>query len=100
VKNQKNVLPIFVATRNFLFIWPTAMIRPKSQNFKIGHDGILSIGNFILMIKNNILLFQLPGNLQTTKKCAPYLRGNTEFPIYLKILLKLPDMSIIYQFVR
>jgi hypothetical protein len=31
------------------------MIRPKSQNYKIGHDGILSIGNFILMIKNNIL---------------------------------------------
>jgi hypothetical protein len=25
----------------------TAMIRPKSQNFKLGHDGILSIGNFI-----------------------------------------------------
>jgi hypothetical protein len=40
--------------------WPTAMIRPKSQNFKIGHDAILSIGNFILMIKNHILLFQLP----------------------------------------
>jgi hypothetical protein len=34
--------------------WPTAMIRPKSQNSKIGHDGILSIGNFILMIKNHI----------------------------------------------
>jgi hypothetical protein len=62
--------------------WPTAMIRPKSQNFKIGHDGILSIGNFILMIKNHILLFQLPGNWPTTKKCAPYFRGNTEFPIY------------------
>jgi hypothetical protein len=42
--------------------WPTAMIRPKSQNFKIGHYGILSIGNFILMIKNHILLFQLSGN--------------------------------------
>jgi hypothetical protein len=39
-----------------------AIIRPKSQNFKIGHDGILSIGYFILMIKNHILLFQLPGN--------------------------------------
>jgi hypothetical protein len=63
------------------------MIRPKSQNFKIGHDGILSIGNFILMIKNNILLFQLPGNLPTTKKCAPYFRGNTEFPIYFKHVL-------------
>jgi hypothetical protein len=48
------------------------MIRPESQNFKIWHDGILSIGNFILMIKNHILLFQLPGNWPTTKKCAPY----------------------------
>jgi hypothetical protein len=62
--------------------WPMAIIRPKSQNFKIGHDGILSIGNFILMIKNHILLFQLPGNWPTTKNCAPYFRGNTEFPIY------------------
>jgi hypothetical protein len=32
--------------------WPTAMIRPKSQNSNIGHYGILSIGNFILMMKN------------------------------------------------
>jgi hypothetical protein len=39
--------------------WPTAMIRPKSQNYKIGHDGILSIENSILVIKNHILLFQL-----------------------------------------
>jgi hypothetical protein len=38
------------------------MIQPKSQNYKIGHDGILSIGNFILVIKNQILLFQLTGN--------------------------------------
>jgi hypothetical protein len=42
---------------NFCLFWPTAMIRPKSQNFKLGHDGILSIGNFILMIKNHILFF-------------------------------------------
>jgi hypothetical protein len=44
--------------------WPMAMIRPKSQKFKIGHDDILSIGNFILMIKNHILLFQLPTDQQ------------------------------------
>jgi hypothetical protein len=60
-----------------------AMIRPKSQKFKIGYDGFLSIGNFILMIKNHILLFQLPGNSATTKKGVPYFRDNTEFPIYL-----------------
>jgi hypothetical protein len=46
---------------------PTAMIRPKSQNYKTGYDGILSIGNFLLVIKNQILLFQLPGNWPTTK---------------------------------
>jgi hypothetical protein len=76
------------------------MIRPKSQNFKIGHDGILSIGNFILMIKNHILLFRLPGNCPTTKKCAPYFRGNMEFPIYFNSELvflfldpKLPNKS-------
>jgi hypothetical protein len=67
--------------------WPTAIIRPKSLKFKIGHDGILPIGNFILMIKNHILLFQLPGNCPTTKKCAPYFRGNTEFPIYYRHIL-------------
>jgi hypothetical protein len=33
------------------------MIRPKSQNYKIGHDGILSIGNFILVIKKTYFTF-------------------------------------------
>jgi hypothetical protein len=78
--------------------WPTAMIWPKSQNYKIGHDCILSIGNFILVIKNHILLFQLPGNCPTTKKCAPYFRGNMEFPIYLRIKIpywNLPLLRII-----
>jgi hypothetical protein len=65
--------------------WPMAIIRPKSQNIKKGHDGILSIGNIILIIKNQILLFQLPGNWPTTKKCAPYFRGDTEFPIYFPL---------------
>jgi hypothetical protein len=62
--------------------WPTAMIRPKSQNFKIGHDGILSIGNFILMIKNHILIFNCPVTDQQPKNVLP-ICGNTEFPIYL-----------------
>jgi hypothetical protein len=34
------------------------------------------------MINNHFALFQLPGNLLNTKKCAPYFRGNTQFPIY------------------
>jgi hypothetical protein len=36
----------------------------------------------MLMINNHFTLFQLPGNFLKTKKCAPYFRGNTEFPIY------------------
>jgi hypothetical protein len=48
--------------------WPTAIIRPKSQNSNIKHDGILSIGNFMLMINNHFAKFQLPGNLLNTKK--------------------------------
>jgi hypothetical protein len=63
-----------------------AMIRPKSQTFNIGHDGIPSMGNFMLVSKNKIALqiFDLscPVNMSTTKKCAPYFRGNMEFPIY------------------
>jgi hypothetical protein len=35
-----------------------------------------------MKIKNHILLFQLPGSRPTTKKCAPFFRGNMEFPIY------------------
>jgi hypothetical protein len=52
---------------------------PKSN---IKYDGIPSIGNFMLMINNHFKLFQLPGNLSKTKKCAAYFRGNTQFPIY------------------
>jgi hypothetical protein len=43
----------------------------------------------MLMINNHFALFQLPGNLLKNKKCAPYFRGNTEFPIYLILLSKL-----------
>jgi hypothetical protein len=47
--------------------WPngTAIIRPKSRNSNIRRDGILSIGNFMLMINNHFALFQLPGILAT-----------------------------------
>jgi hypothetical protein len=59
------------------------MMMKKSKNFEFGtlrlithghnlaalfpnsnerHDGILSIGNFMLMIKNHFALFWLPGN--------------------------------------
>jgi hypothetical protein len=75
-------------TREFWFWgcqWPTAIMRPKSQNSNIRHDGILSVGNFMLMINNHFTLFQLPGILLKTKKCASYFRGNTQFPIILVI---------------
>jgi hypothetical protein len=36
----------------------------------------------MLMINIHFALFQRPRNLLKTKKCAPYFRGNTEFPIY------------------
>jgi hypothetical protein len=48
--------------------WPTAIIRPKSRNLNIRHGGVLSIGNFMLMINNHFVRFQLPGNLLKTKK--------------------------------
>jgi hypothetical protein len=60
----------------------TVACSSKSQFFNIRHDGILSIRNFMLMINNHFAIFQLPGNLLKTKKCAPYFRGNTQFPIY------------------
>jgi hypothetical protein len=44
---------------------------PENLNFEtwhIRHDGILSIGNFMLMINNHFARFQLPGNLLKTKK--------------------------------
>jgi hypothetical protein len=56
----------------------TAIIRPKSQNSNIRHDGILSVGNFMLMINNHFALFQLPGSLSKTKK--------SDFGIVLKCI--------------
>jgi hypothetical protein len=49
--------------------WPTTMIRPKSQNFKLGHDGILSIGT----------------------------RGNTEFPIFFYLSYFSCDANQIFE---
>jgi hypothetical protein len=39
----------------------------------------------MLMMNNHFALFQLPGNLLKTKKCALYFRGNTEFLIYFTL---------------
>jgi hypothetical protein len=47
--------------------WHMAIIRPKSQNSNIRHDGILSIWNFMLMINNHFARYQLPGYLLKTK---------------------------------
>jgi hypothetical protein len=58
-----------------------AMIRPKSQNTSMRHDGAISIRN---LVRNKAqLIISLFINRPTTKKCAPYFRGNMEFPFYL-----------------
>jgi hypothetical protein len=60
-----------------------AMIRSQvpSPKIQVCYDGALSIRNLIL---NKVqLIISLFVNWRTTKKCAPYIRGNTEFPIYL-----------------
>jgi hypothetical protein len=66
--------------------WPTAKIRPKSQNSNTRQNGILSIGNFMLMINFHFARFQLPGNLLKTKKCVPFFCSNTQFQFNLKDL--------------
>jgi hypothetical protein len=48
----------------------------------------------MLMINNHFTLFQLPGNLLKTKKCAPYFRGNTKFPIYFHFTIYLSIVEI------
>jgi hypothetical protein len=58
--------------------WPTAIIRPKSRNSNIRHDGILSIVNFMLMINSHFARFKLPGKLlKTQKMCSlfPWQHG-------------------------
>jgi hypothetical protein len=55
---------------------------PKFQNWAWWYSIDWKFHSFILMIKNHILLFQLPGNWPITKKCVLYSRGNPEFPIY------------------
>jgi hypothetical protein len=66
--------------------WPTAIIRPKSQNSNIRHDGILSIGNFMLMINNHFARFQLPGKLLKTKKmCSLFSWQHAIFFLFLSI---------------
>jgi hypothetical protein len=72
---------------------PTAIIRPKSQNSNIRHDGIPSIGNFMLMINNHFAWFQLPGKLLKTKKmCSlfPWQHGISYLLLsaYMKYIYK------------
>jgi hypothetical protein len=53
--------------------WPMmVIIRRKSLNLKKKHDGILSIGNFMLMIKNHIFYFySCPVTDQQPKNVLP-----------------------------
>jgi hypothetical protein len=60
-------------TQKFRF-WDLAIIWPKSQNSNIRHNGILSIGNFMLMINNHFALFQLHSYLSKIKKmCSLFI---------------------------
>jgi hypothetical protein len=58
--------------------WPWSGQSPKIQ---VWHDGALSIRKLIL--NKAQLIISLFVNWRKTKKCAPYFRGNMEFPIYL-----------------
>jgi hypothetical protein len=55
-----------------------SLIRPKSQIPNIRHDGTLSIGNFMLMMKNQRILNLSP----CTQKMCFFLSWYTEFPVY------------------
>jgi hypothetical protein len=57
--------------------WPWSKQSPKIQ---VCHDGTLTIRKLIL--NKAQLIISLFVNWLITKKCAPYFRGNTEFPIY------------------
>jgi hypothetical protein len=76
--------------------WPTAIIKPKSQNSNIGHDGILSIRNFMLMINNNFSLFSCPVTCQEPIKCAPDFRSNTQFLICVRTTLLLQALLCLW----
>jgi hypothetical protein len=62
----------------------TAIIRPKYQNSNIRRDGILSIENF--MLNYHFPPFSFPVT-DKNQKVRSYFRGNTQFPIYLSIVI-------------
>jgi hypothetical protein len=57
----------------------------QSPKIQVCHDGALSIRKLIL--NKAQLIISLFVNWRTTKKCAPYFRGNMEFPFYSCIAL-------------
>jgi hypothetical protein len=69
--------------------WPWSGQSPKIQ---VSHDGALSIRKLIL--NKAQLIMSLFVIWRTTKKCAPYFRGNTEFPIYLKMCSKNSSLAL------
>jgi hypothetical protein len=65
------------------------IICPKSRNAIVRHDGILSIKNLKLVMKNHPSIFQLTGDWWLVtgdwwpiKEFAPYFRGNMKFLNY------------------
>jgi hypothetical protein len=59
--------------RLYALHWPMARIRPKSQKFKIGYDGILSIGNFILILQKIMFYFTSKTGTITQNELRPPL---------------------------
>jgi hypothetical protein len=59
-------------------------IRPKSQISNVGHDGTLSIRNFIL-------IYIAP------KKCAPCFRGTRNF-LFIKFCIHSNIFQIVFSF--
>jgi hypothetical protein len=65
----RNFMVMMKTPRTSIFrLGPMAHGHNPAKVSKFKYDGILSIGNFMLMINNHFARFQLPGNLLKTKK--------------------------------
>jgi hypothetical protein len=70
------------------------MIRPKSQNYKIGHDGILSIGNFIFYF------FSCPVTDQHPKNVLPISVStwNFLFISFCRVFFNMGNLYLLHSF--
>ena len=74
---------------------PTAIIRPKSQISNIGHDGTLSIRNFMTIMKNTKNLFFEPLRFIDLR---PWYGQSSKFPILdMMVLYRSEILSILFK---